>query len=331
MKITTFMLLFSLFQLTFAQNSTDFPLTSTTTVKFADKKTTATLLAKKDDFLQALSDFDRSARMQVAKIPTEVEFQAFVQQQCLDWHEWEIKLVTDTLKNIQKRLAPYNLSLPAEIYLARTSGKEESYASYTRMNVIILPEKTITDAVLGQTIMHELFHVLSRNNPRLRDSLYQIIGFQLCKDFKMPESLQKVKITNPDAPQNIHYTELEKDGKKVKVIPFLYTKMEKYDETQQAPFFFYIASLQEWQAKYQELKMVPTFLAVEEKNGKIVPILEKKKPVLWNMWELKGYDETEFYTGYLIHPEEIMAENFVAMLMNKKNPITEKIEVVLKK
>ena len=309
----------------------DFPLTSTTTIKFAHKKTSATLLSQKDDFLEALSDFDRAARMQVSKNPTESEFQVFIQQQCLDWQSWEIKLVTDTLKNIQKRLVPYHLSLPSEIYLARTSGREESYASYTRSNIVILPEKTITDAVLGQTIMHELFHVLSRNNPKLRDSLYQIIGFQLCKDFKMPDFLQKVKITNPDAPQNIHYVEVVKDGKKVKVIPFLYTKMEKYDETQQAPFFFYIASLQEWQAKYNELKMVPTFLAVEEKKGKIVPILENKKPVLWNMWELKGYDETEFYTGYLIHPEEIMAENFVAMLMNKKNPITEKIEVFLKK
>lgn len=330
MKIFSFLFIFSIFQFAFAQNATDFALNTNTTVKFANKTKTAELLTQKDDFLAALSDFDRSARMQVEKKPTEMAFSTFLQQQSLDWQEWEIKLVTDTLKNVQKRLSPYHLRLPNEIFFARTTGKEESYASYTRSNVIILPEKTITDAVLGQTIMHEIFHVLSRHNPKLRDSLYQLIGFQLCEDFKMPEYLQKIKITNPDAPRNIHYIELEKAGEKVKVMPILYSKMDKYDEKQQIPFFFYIASLQEWQQKFQTLKMVPTFMALEEKKGKMTAILENKKPVFWNMWELKGYDENIFYTEYLIHPEEIMADNFVAMLMDKQNPITEKMKAMLK-
>ena len=88
----------------------------------------------------------------------------------------------------------------------KTTGNEEGGAAYTRANAIVLPEAEMTAPVekIRKTISHELFHVLSRANPDLREKLYAAIGFVKCDEVAFPLELKSRKLTNPDAPKNDH-------------------------------------------------------------------------------------------------------------------------------
>jgi hypothetical protein len=99
------------------------------------------------------------------------------------------------------------LSLPKIVNLVKTTGAEEGHAFYTRDTGIMMPEKETDEAdvlLLERTIAHELFHILSRRNPTLREKLYELIGFTKCGEVQFPPELKSRKITNPDAPRNEH-------------------------------------------------------------------------------------------------------------------------------
>jgi hypothetical protein len=64
-------------------------------------------------------------------------------------------------------------------------------------------------------LAHEVFHLLSRSNPALRDRLYAAIGFEPCGEVRHPATLAERRITNPDAPINAHAIEVSLDGERV--------------------------------------------------------------------------------------------------------------------
>lgn len=57
---------------------------------------------------------------------------------------------------------------------------------------------------LTRFLVHECFHLLTRFNPRLRDQLYALLGFQPCGAVVLPERYERWRITNPDAPHQEH-------------------------------------------------------------------------------------------------------------------------------
>jgi len=151
-----------------------------------------------------------------------------------------------------------------------------------------------------------LFHVMSRHDGAVRSKLYAIIGFELCEPIELPASLAPRRITNPDAPLiDCTITLTAKSGKKVTGAPVLYASTKQYDAKKGATLF---------------QSFVFRLLVVEQRQDRRQPTLVKGEPIVINPRE-----EPEFLTkigkntNYIIHPDEILADNFVRLVMKDDN------------
>lgn len=293
-----------------------------TTISFATIEQGRQVLTNRDDFVRAMSPFDRALRMKTDKEVTEQQFLVFVGQHNLEWNGTEKEKVAAALKPFQEKLEALALPFPENILLIKTTGAEDSNLAYTRANAIILPQATIAKPVdkLTKTLIHELFHVLSRANPGLRDRLYASIGFLRCEEVKLPPDIKARKITNPDAPANDHCILLKAAGKDVWAVPVLYGRTERYDPASKASFFSHF-----------ELRL----LVADRKPGQDKPGISAGDTRLVSLKDTTGFfEQIGRNTTYIIHPEEIVADNF-ALLVGGSNSvptpvILEKMEKILR-
>jgi hypothetical protein len=297
----------------------DVPFDAKTKVSFSTPEDSARKLTQVDSFIENLSRFDRAARLKTDKDVSQEEFLRFVAKQTLAWDEAEKTKLIAVMKAVSERVAPYHLHLPAVVFLVKTTGAEEGHAGYCRSNCIVLPQNLVarSAADLEISFTHELFHILSRNNPKLRDSLYSIIGFEPCSEIEFPDVLKPRKITNPDAPRNNYVMKVALKGEPLPVVPILLSSSERYDLAKGGEFFSYL---------------VFKLLVLEEVNKKWQPKLFDGKPRLLDVSETPDFfKKIGRNTDYIIHPEEILAENFVLLIDGKKTPPTPEIIAEMKR
>ena len=283
---------------------------------FATASEAAEILTRKDDFIQRLSAFDRAARMKTDRTISEEEFLGFVKANVTSWTDAEKREVESAIGKIRPALEALSLPLPKTIALLKTTGMEEGQAFYTRDTAIVFPESQLTGknaTALEKTIAHELFHILSRENPAMRQALYQAIGFTPCAEIQLPASVQARRITNPDAPRNDHSIRLHADGKEITAVPILFSATENYDIRRGGEFFSYL--------QFQ-------FLILE--NGSGSPSAGEVLPPS----RVSGFfEQVGRNTDYIIHPEEILAENFALLVLNEQKvaspAILERIREIL--
>jgi hypothetical protein len=136
---------------------------------------------------------------------------------------------------------------------------------------------------------------LSRENPALREKLYESIGFTKCDEIEFPPELRSRKITNPDAPRNDHAIRVSIHGEEVRAVPILFSKAPKYDVGRGGEFFNYLQL---------------SFLQV--------PGTSTAQPVLATPEEISGFfEQVGHNTDYIIHPEEILADNFALLIIGE--------------
>jgi len=288
-------------------------------ISFLNREAGADFLGEPDDFVKALSLFDRASRLQVGRVVGQAEFLKHVRAQVLDWEKAEYEKINALLKKLWPRMTGLKLPWPRTIHLIKTTGREEGNAAYTRRNAVILPAGKLKqkNEKLERLLVHELFHVLSRANPELSTRLYWIIGYEPVPPLKFPAELLSRKLTNPDAPFSRHAIEVEHDGRKVKVAPILYARTEKYDEKQGGAFFRYLVF------RLLALDVEDLAKAKRDADGKLTLL----KPE-----EAKGFQEKiGRNTRYVIHPEETMADNFVFLVLGKKDLPNPEIVQAMKK
>jgi Amidohydrolase family len=300
----------------------DVQLGNNSIIHFASMSEGRKVLTTKDEFVRHLSPFDRSARMKVDRPVPEDEFLTFVGKNVSEWTADETKSVEESLKNIKALLQPFALSFPATIQMIKTTGAEEGNAAYTRGTAIMIPNALLAQSQkeLTKLLCHELFHVLSRKNPELREELYGIIGFSRCDDLEFPRELASRKITNPDAPRNDHSIRLQIEGKQCAAVPILFSSTATYDVKRGGEFFNYLS--------FQ-------FLVIEEgslPHSKVV--YENSAPKLVEPRAVSGFfEQVGRNTEYIIHPEEILADNFALLILGEQNvpsvEILEKLKNVL--
>lgn len=284
-----------------------FELMEGVSVRFLSGKESGEFLAQPDDFIKSLSPFDRSVRLRVAREVAEKELLAHVAKHGLDWSATEKKQLTAKMKEVRPLLKGLNLPLPKEILLIKTTGKEDAGAAYTRRNGIVFSENRLKrgGAAMRNLFLHELFHVMSRHDPKLATRLYRIIGYEPSPELKFPKELAARRLTNPDAPFSRHAIEFEHEGKSIKAMPILYSRVPKYDEKQGGTLFRYL---------------VFRLLVLDAKNPANPARDEAGKLILLNPDVVKNFHKKiGGNTGYIIHPEETMADNFVYMVTGRKN------------
>ena len=99
---------------------------------------------------------------------------------------------------------------------------------------------------------------------------------------------------------NNHYLSVTQDGRRLDLLPVLLSKSDHYDVARGGSLFNYL-----------DFKL----LALEHENGAWRPALANGEPVLLDPTRVPGFaEQVGRNTTYTIHPEEILADNFVFLL-----------------
>jgi hypothetical protein len=301
--------------------STSRPLVDGTTLVYVAKGQAAEFLGQEDEYTQSLSGVDRRIRMQAAEDPGDEAFRKHAAEAARDWSPEELAALNAAWDQATEPLTNLRAKLPEEILMIRTSGAEESNAAYTRRNAIILPETALRrdQPKLARLLVHELFHILSRTQPAVRWDLYRIIGFEACELTDVPASLTERKITNPDAPLWNCRIRVGKPGDEVDGVPILLARVRDGEVQTEGSLF-----------QVMEFKL----LLIEKAGDAWKPMRSEERPLLVDPRSVPTFAEKiGENTRYVIHPDEILAENFVHAIFDTPGladpQIVEQLEEIL--
>jgi len=279
-----------------------------TRFQFSSVKEGKKLVGKSDVYSQGLSKFDYASKLKDKKA-TEQDYLDNAASEVVEWTDKEKEKLQEIIADLEVELDAaigIKFNLPKHIPLVKSTGKEEGGAdAYTRRHYIVLSSGALKGSKqkLKELLLHELFHVISRFNPELRQKLYHVIGFKVVNQVDLPKLTQRMLISNPDAPVLDSYINIKDNrGKSYTAGMILYSD-EAYEK---GSFFDY-------------LKI--GFVELEEKDGKWVAVRDPENEHKAIVHEFRNFakglfDKVGGNTDYIIDPEEIMAENFQKAVLN---------------
>jgi hypothetical protein len=276
---------------------------------FADLHRARKILGHKDPWANQLSDFDLGARQKTAEPTSLHEFLGFAADAGLDWTAQEKagwKALVDKLSDAMKGL---NLHVP-NIHLVKTTGEEEFGAAYTRRRAVMLPERVTswptTDPRSAYFLLaHEVFHVLSRADSRLRDDLYALLGFKTVKGCEYPAELEERRISNPDAFEYLHTVTVQAGSESIDVLPVIQSLLP-LNEVIQLPDFFDALDI--------VLLSVDTNTGEAHRDG-------NGDLIKYNFDNTNWVPLMERNSSFIIHPEEIPADNFATLMERRSDGV----------
>lgn len=168
---------------------------STSAISFANLDKGQAFIARSDEYSKQLTRFDLQSKTQALFEINERDYLNNAKSFVRSWSPDEERYLADILIEIDQQFSDLGISvtLPDEIVLVKTSGQEEGGANgYTRSNVIYLNQ----DSLSRDLLIHEIYHIISRFNPKIRSLAYATLGFKECSPIEYFDSYQ---ITNPDA------------------------------------------------------------------------------------------------------------------------------------
>lgn len=219
------------------------------------------------------------------------------------------KAMTEAFQLVGKVSQRY---FPDDIRLIKTKAHHyDAEMYYTRENCIVIPAPMLKqknyDAFL-QTMLHEISHIITRLNPNVKAQLYALAGFKKIEiPLEMPDALRRRLLTNPDGVDlNWAKSMVSATGKEVFALPLIYAKDTLFD-VKKPDFGDYLG----W--NYYEL--MPS---ADNKTLIVQTVGERQQSTLdtrgINDMFLKNYN-----TAYIIHPDEIVADNFAFLMLSQKN------------
>ncbi len=194
--------------------------------------------------------------------------------------------------------------LPKEINIVKSKGLPYGDGVfYTRDNTIVIPSnelKTANKAELIKTMLHELGHIYTRTHVAKKAALYAVLGFKKLENthLLMNDSLYQRLLLNPDGVNFTWVTALTMaDGKNVMAIPLIYSN--EYQFTSKKKSYMDYLSWNYFEARN-------TVRGVELlTNNRLQTTLQTK--------DLPGLFKEKLNTDYVIHPDEIFADNFALL------------------
>jgi hypothetical protein len=291
-----------------AQAEQYFQLNSETTFHFASPEKGRQLLSRRDTFLSSLSRFDREIRVRSVGATHQQVLEA-IQNDVVAWGDRQVARYLRILATLRPKLARFDLPWPAEIWLVRARGDMESGAAYCRQEAIVIPEPMDrrSEEELERLLTHELFHILSNQNPKLREQLYEIVGFERMDPLQLPAPLADRQITNPDAPVIDCFLWVVAQGEVHPAAPVLLARHAYQPDGPQSLFAlleFHLVVLEPHDLDNGPPSDLPAY-QVRESDGKPWLLSPDRACLFWNI----GIN-----TNYIIHPEEVLADNFVYLI-----------------
>jgi len=277
-------------------------------LQFATAAETGKRLRRPDDWARQLSAFERSARARTTEPVSKQELLAHVSAQGLDWTAVEQAYWQGLVERLSAALEGTNLQIP-HLRLTKTSGLDEFNAAYARNDAIILPQERVSlsggdfarrDFFL---LAHELWHALSLDDPRLRRAMYELMGFQRFPEIEPPVELESRRLSNPGGHTYEDAFAVQTPDGPADVVPFVRSSASLEAvialPTEGPPAIFGVL----------DIVLIP----VDTGTGDIV-----RGPggelVTYGFGNTNWVPQTLRNTNFIIHPEEIMADNFASLM-----------------
>ena len=241
------------------------------------------------------------------------KYQSFLQSDVStftkDESEFIVKEMNEAFNLCQK---VSNKFFPDEIMLIKSHGKaygEDAY--YTRENIIIVPEQALKKKNYDEflrVMLHEISHIVTRTHPSVKAQLYALIGFKRFESqLVINDSLKNRILTNPDGIDEHWATTLTTAGNnETFAVPLLYAKN---------------ATVSAVPSEFMENMGFNYFELAASADGKSFDVLTRG-PKQQSTLDTQGINEmfqANYNTGYIIHPDEIVADNFAILMLSEKN------------
>ena len=252
------------------------------------------------------------------------EFIDCAAEQVVPFEPEEEQKINDNLEWLQGILEKHGLELPdpGTITFVKTTGEEAiGTIAYTSEGTVFLTETGFNyyqeyqeeerEKEFRDTIVHELFHCLSRLYPEYREAMYALIHFRvLDEDIDIPQNIRDEIMANPDVEHHNSVATFTINGEKKDCYMVFLT--DDVFEKEGDVFFEHAYSV-------------------------VVPLGED---VIYRVEDVKDFwDVVGENTDYVDDPEEIMASSLALAILNMNdgyeqfaNPeILERIVEYLKK
>ncbi|MBV6442872.1 MAG: hypothetical protein EPGJADBJ_04598 [Saprospiraceae bacterium] len=227
----------------------------------------------------------------------------------------DIEFIEKVLKKMFKTVGEVNAKIfPDTIKLIVTKSKHYGAGVwYTRDNCIVIPKGELeakkTNAFTN-TMYHELFHIYSRLNPAKRAKLYHLIGFEHIGFDKLmlPPALAERILFNPDGVDFAQKIELAlADNTMIQAIPVIYAN-HVGAKAGRNEFFGYL--------EFNLFQIQPNgegaWKVITKEDGFSSTLKINELPDF--------YRQIKDNTGYIIHPDEVLADNFSFIMVEKNSP-----------
>lgn len=235
------------------------------------------------------------------------EYKTYLKNDVADFTESEAELITTVMQEAIDLVEKHTPGLlPEEIVLIKTTMNHYGPSVYyTRDNAIVIPANELEaknkDKLL-HVMLHEIAHIISRYNPELKGELYQEIGFKKRKSnksLKLSSIMKERLLNNPDGLNTEWYFPLEWEGKTIDVVPLIHANEGAYIEKKNS-FFYYL--------QFELFELQKECKVINDKNcNSTLPAAA-----------IGAYlQQTGGNTQYIIHPDEILADNFVLIVMSQ--------------
>jgi len=172
---------------------------------------------------------------------------------------------------------------------------------YTREYGIYVPAPMIRSEnkeILTRVLIHELFHIQSRRHPNLQEQLYKQLGFvKLKHPIVFPEGFLAQTLLNPDGTDWDYYIPLDLNQQQVLAFPLIVSSQRHFQSN--SPNFFSYLKFQLYPLK----EMGTTYYL--EYSDSFDGLDEQWMPIF--------FEKITQNTNYIIHPDELMADNFILL------------------
>lgn len=272
---------------------------------------------KSDGFFGYITKADMSIQMKQKDMPvsggeSKALYQEMLRSEMESFSAEDKTFMTEVMQSAKDALDKVNPALyPQHIDLIKT--KTNHYGPdvyYTRDDAIILPANIFDDkAVNAQmpVMLHEIFHILSRYDVTFRERMYALIGFFPYEEqLVLPKRIADYLLTNPDGVTRKYAIHLKNSaGEMQKALPLILSRKERYDESM--PSFF----------SYLNFDLYP--LIPVAANQVTLGINQSGESALSLEHNSNFFQQIKDNTQYIIHPDEIMADNFMMAVIAEKN------------
>jgi len=263
-----------------------------------------------DGFFEKISEVEISIQMHSDKkydsrTEAVAAYKQMLQTQVHSYDKSESDTIVKAFAIVKNLMDSINPNLwPPEINLIKV--RTDHYGPdvyYTRGTAIAIPDNVFADGRsaidLVPVMLHEVFHILSRYNSEFRKDMYALIDFvPHGQTVVLSRALEQKRLCNPDGMTLDYGVKLsDGNGTEKTIIPFIISNKPYYSPS--TPSFF----------AYLKFDLYPLEIL---KDGSALLISDiAGNTVLSPEMQNDYFNHIGDNTQYVIHPDEIMADNFM--------------------